>query len=196
MLCACVSCLFVCVCVCVLALVFVLVCALVCAKGPNNASPLNKVLIPWLFAHPLPPPFLLSFSSHSSSIQVNYSMSPSIHLKLILLVTSYINSRKAHENAHLVLLSSTVRGDCLNSPACYQGFPWKVNIYLIRGLLGPELRSLSREEEGGRHSQLLDKWKDRRRRESLRLFYRPDVMRSDTPVMSRCDSLWSCTGHD
>lgn len=36
------------------------VCVLVCAKGPNNASPLNKVLIPCLFALPLPPPFLLS----------------------------------------------------------------------------------------------------------------------------------------
>lgn len=35
------------------------------------------------------------------------------------------------------------------SPAvCYQGFPWKVNIYLISGLLGPELSSFSSEEEG------------------------------------------------
>lgn len=84
--CVCVSCLFVCV--------------LMCAKGLNNASLLNKVLIPCLFT--LPPPSsipTLSFLHHTSECP-NYGTSLSCLSKINALkkvfnvALSYINRRK------------------------------------------------------------------------------------------------------
>lgn len=55
----------------------------------------------------------------------------------------------ALEKSHQILRSSIVRSDRMHRPVCYEGFPWKVNIYLIRGLLDPELSSSSKEEREG-----------------------------------------------
>lgn len=136
----CVSCLFVCV--------------LVCAKGPNNASPLNKVLIPCLFALPLPFPFLLSFLSFSAQKPMAKVCIFHICAKLGLFIVNISNTdswkklvEKLISSLAPVIHWQSWSPEFCTLPDSYKGFPWKVNIYLIRRLLGPELSSFSREEE-------------------------------------------------
>lgn len=93
----------------------------------------------------------------------------------VLMAASSCTAEKLIRKLIWSLLSSTVRG--LNSPACYQ----EVNIYLIRGLLGPELSSSSREEEeGGMEAQSAASATERQHEE-----------REFKVVLSaRCNALW------
>ena len=162
-----------------------------CAKGPNNASLNTEQSVNTLSLCTPPPSSIPSLSLLSFSLQVTecpkttvFRHPSKINTLAEVLIIAF--SCEVHEKKLIWSLLSSA------TPPVIRVFQRKVNVYLIGGLLSPELRMrrkrrrrrLEEEEEGGRASE-----RARMRRESLGLFYRPDVMRCDTPVMSRCDSL-------